>query len=118
MTAMRGAMRGHHDRPAAIGLAPRRGDRARNALTLAVPKPVTELSEALAILAARLHEAAAERRSAPVGSQRWRRAEERVAYVSELYLRLQRRMEIPTEIWSLGDGQDHAIGRRPARPRQ
>ena len=88
-----------------------------NAVTLAFPKPVTQLSEALDILAARMHEATAERRSAPVGSQRRRRAEERVAYLNELFLRLQRRMEVPTEIWSLGDGQVDASGRRPARPR-
>lgn len=117
MTAMHGARRGHHDRPAAVGLAPRRQDRTGNAVTLALPKPVTQLSVALAILAARLHEAAAELRSTPVGSQRRRRAEERVAYVNELYLRLQRRMEVPTEIWNLGDGQVDASGRRPARRR-
>lgn len=79
-------------------------------MTLAVPNPVRQLPEALAILAARLREAVAERRTAPAGSERWRRGEEGIAYVNELYLRLQRRMEVPAEIWSLGDRRDLAPG--------
>lgn len=79
-------------------------------MTLAVPNPVRQLSEALAILADRLREAVAERRTAPAGSERWRRGEKRIAYVNELYLRLQRRMEVPAEIWSLGDRSDLAPG--------
>lgn len=62
------------------------------------------LPEALQILATRMRAAVAERRTAPPGSDRHRRADEEVAYLHELYVRLQRRMEIPTEIWRLAGG--------------
>lgn len=69
-----------------------------------VGDPVARLSAALEILASRLREAVAERRTAPQGSERYRRADERVAYLNELYVRLQRRMEVPPEIWLLDGG--------------
>ena len=74
--------------------------------------PVTKLSEALQILGARLREAAAERRASPPGSDRYRRADERVAYLNELYGRLQRRMEVPAEIWLLDGGPTRNTRRR------
>lgn len=73
------------------------------------------LPEALQILATRMRGAVAERRTAPPGSDRRRRADEEVAYLHELYVRLQRRMEIPTEIWRLADSPPSG-GRRSAQP--
>lgn len=116
MTANHGATREPHQSQAPGRLAPRPHVRTWKPAAVPVPRPVVELSAALRILADRLHEALAERRSAPAGSDRWRRADDRVAYVNELYLRLQRRMEVPTEIWSLGDRRIDARGRRPPRP--
>lgn len=66
--------------------------------------PVARLSIALEILKSRLQAAVAERRSAPHESERYRRADERVAYLNDLYVQLQRRMEIPPEVWLLAGG--------------
>jgi len=71
------------------------------------PAAIARLADALDILGRLMHEAAAERRAAPLGSVRRRRADERVDRLNGLYLRLQRRMEIPAEIWLLDS---------PARP--
>ena len=85
-------------------------------LVAAVPAPVGDpvvrLSAALEILASGLRDAVAERRTAPQGSERYRRADERVAYLNELYVRLQRRMEVPPEIWHLEAGRSSVQGRR------
>lgn len=77
---------------------------------------VTHLPDALNILATRMHAAVSERRDAPPGSERYRRADERVAYLNELYVRLQRRMEVPVEIWLLDGDHTPPRGRR-SRPR-
>lgn len=69
------------------------------------PSPVTDsvgqLPRALEILANRLRESTAARRDAPPGSADARRAEREIAYLRGLYLELQRRMEVPREIWLL-----------------
>lgn len=67
--------------------------------------PDGPLPRALEILAAQMHKAIAERRDAPPGSEPYRRADELVAYLNELYVRLQRRMEVPAEIWLLSGGR-------------
>ena len=51
-----------------------------------------------------MREAITERRDAPPGSEPYRRADELVGYLNELCLRLQRRVEIPRELWRLGGG--------------
>ncbi|NJD29916.1 MAG: hypothetical protein FIA92_16690 [Chloroflexi bacterium] len=80
------------------------------------PPAVQRLAAALQLLATRMRAAATVRRTSPPGSERHRRADEEVAYLNELYVRLQRRMEIPSEIWRLDGG--HSRGRRrPAQPR-
>ena len=66
--------------------------------------PVGRLPDALGILAARMRVAITERRDAPPGSEQYRHADELVGYLNELYLRLQRRIEIPRELWRLGGG--------------
>jgi len=76
------------------------------------PEPVARLCDALEVLATRMHEAVAERRSSVPGSEGYRRADELVAYLNELYVRLQRRMEVPTEIWLLHRGRASVGGRR------
>jgi len=81
----------------------------------AARNPITTLSAALQILAARMREAVAERRESPPGSERYRRADERVAYLNELYVRLQRRMEVPLEIWLLDGGWAPLRDRRTRR---
>lgn len=103
-------------------------DRARtakswpSARTLGAPvptptgDPVARLSAALQILATQLSETVAERRGAPPGGERYRRADERVAYLNELYVRLQRRMEVPVEIWLLDGDSASDRGWRSRRP--
>lgn len=100
------------DRP--VGTQRRRPDvRARSAARLApVSNPVAQLAAALEILAARMRDAVAERRASPPGSERYRRADALVGHLNELYLQLQRRMEVPAEIWLLGRGRLSA-GERP-----
>lgn len=93
-----------------------RGSRSRGpAHPAAMPPPardpVGQLPRALEILAVRMREAVAERRASPLGSERYRRADELVAYLNELYVQLQRRMEIPGEVWLLG-GRTPVGGRR------
>lgn len=61
-----------------------------------------DLRSALEILAEQMHEAVARRRMSPPGTEPFRRADERVAYLIELFRRLQRRMAIPDEVWGLG----------------
>ena len=61
-----------------------------------------ELRTALEILAEQMHEAVARRRMSPPGTESFRQADERVAYLIELFRRLQQRMTIPDEIWRLG----------------
>lgn len=76
----------------------------------------TRLHDALAILGARLREAVAQRRSAQPGTEAYRRADELVAYVNELYLQLQHRMEIPGEVWLLAERDPlRAATRSPGR---
>jgi hypothetical protein len=97
-----------------------RWSRARTLSTIVPPPardPVARLSEALEILAARMHEAVAERRGVPPGSERYRRADERVAYLNELYLRLQRRVDVPAEIWLLDSARAPVGGRWSHRRR-
>jgi len=60
-----------------------------------------ELRTALEILAEQMHEAVARRRMSPPGTESFRRADERVAYLIELFRRLQQRMAVPDEIWRL-----------------
>jgi hypothetical protein len=61
-----------------------------------------DLRTALEILAEQLHEAVARRRVSSPGTESFRRADERVAYLIELFRRLQGRMAVPDEIWRLG----------------
>ncbi len=83
--------------------------------TLAAPDPVRRLPDALDILTARMREAMVERRAGPPGGDRYRRADERVAYLNELYGLLQRRMEVPAEIWLLDGDRASVSGRRSHR---
>lgn len=111
ISATRAVITGMTSQPLAID---HRGEPSRpHALTedvgLPTGNPVAQLSDALQILTSQLREAVAQRRSANPASELYRRADERVAYLNELYVRLQRRMEIPPEIWLL-DG-----GRTPSR---
>ena len=61
----------------------------------------SRLADALDILATNMRAAVAVRRTAPPDSDRYRLAEAHIAHLNELYMRLQRRMEIPAEIWRL-----------------
>ncbi len=61
-----------------------------------------DLRTALEILAEQMHEAVARRRMSPPGTESFRQADERVAYLIELFRRLQQRMAVPDEIWRLG----------------
>ena len=61
-----------------------------------------ELRDALEILADQMHDAVSRRRMSPPGTESFRRADERVAYLIELFNRLQRDMAIPDEVWRLG----------------
>lgn len=78
--------------------------------------PLRRLPAALEILATRMREAMASRRGAPPGSEQYQRADELVVYLNELYLRLQRRMQVPAEIWLLDGGSAPVHGRRAPRP--
>lgn len=101
-------------------LADGNGARARliaPAMTLPARNAVALLPSALQILAIQLHEAVAERRATSPGSERHQRADEQVAYLNELYVRLQHRMEVPAEIWLLGGGRVPARGQQ-SRDRQ
>lgn len=60
-----------------------------------------DLRGALEILADQMHDAVSRRRMSQPGSESFRRADERVAYLIELFRGLQRRTEIPDEIWRL-----------------
>ncbi|MDA8202662.1 MAG: hypothetical protein M0Z49_07875 [Chloroflexi bacterium] len=59
------------------------------------------LRDALAILAAEMHEAVARRRVAAPETEAYRNADERVAYLVDLFRQLQDRMVIPAEVWHL-----------------
>lgn len=83
-----------------------------SATTPTAQHAVAQLPSALQILGIQLHEAIADRRAASAGSDQHQRADERVAYLNELYVRLQHRMEVPAEIWLLPDG------RAPTRSQQ
>ncbi len=61
-----------------------------------------DLRSALEILADQMHEAVGRRRVSPPGTEAFRRADERVAYLIELFRLLQRRMAVPDEVWALG----------------
>jgi hypothetical protein len=76
--------------------------------------PALRLPAALRVLDARMRSAMTERRASPPASERYSRADDEVAYLNELFVRLQRRMEIPDEIWLLGDDQTRSG--RPPRP--
>jgi hypothetical protein len=80
---------------------------------------VAELPHALCILRSSLREARAERDASTPGSGEYRRSETRIEYLRELFIRLQERMEVPSEIWQLDrpSGPDHAIAPREHRPR-
>ena len=60
------------------------------------------LRTALEILAEQMHEAVARRRMSQPGTESFRQADERVAYLVELFRQLQQRMAIPDEVWGLG----------------
>lgn len=60
-----------------------------------------DLRDALEILAEQMHDAVSRRRMSESGTDSFRRADERVAYLIELFRGLQRRTEIPDEIWRL-----------------
>ncbi|MFV2063587.1 MAG: hypothetical protein ACC726_08750 [Chloroflexota bacterium] len=75
------------------------------------PSPVAQLPDALEVLTRRMREAVAERRRARPGTEQYDRADEYIAHLNQLYGRLQRRMEIPAEIWRLDDGRPSAHGR-------
>lgn len=75
------------------------------------PRALQRLPAALQILTARMQAALTERRAAAPGTERHRRADEEVAYLNELYVRLQQRMEIPAEIWLLDGGRPPVHGR-------
>jgi hypothetical protein len=60
-----------------------------------------DVRNALLILADEMHDAVARRRMSQPGSDSFRRADERVAYLVELFDGLRRRTEIPAEIWQL-----------------
>jgi hypothetical protein len=55
----------------------------------------------LEILAEQMNDAVSLRRKSQPGTESFRRADERVAYLVELFGGLQRRMAIPDEIWRL-----------------
>jgi hypothetical protein len=63
-----------------------------------------DLRSALEILADQMHEAAGRRRVSPPGTEAFRRADERVAYLIELFRLLQQRMAVPDEVWALALG--------------
>lgn len=60
-----------------------------------------DLRDALEILAEQMHDAVSRRRVSHPGTESFRRADERVAYLIELFHGLQREMAIPDEIWRL-----------------
>lgn len=67
-----------------------------------VDGPATrDVRDALLILADEMHGAVSRRRMSQPGSDSFRRADERVAYLVELVDGLRRRTEIPDEIWRL-----------------
>jgi len=71
--------------------------------TLALDGRATgELRDALEILADQMHDEVSRRRMSPPGTESFRRADERVAYLLELFSRLQHDMAIPDEVWRLG----------------
>ena len=71
--------------------------------TLALDGRATgELRDALEILADQMHDEVSRRRISPPGTESFRRADERVAYLIGLFNRLQRDMAIPDEVWRLG----------------
>jgi hypothetical protein len=49
-----------------------------------------------------MHDAVSRRRMSPPGTESFRRADERVAYLIELFSRLERDMTVPDEVWRLG----------------
>lgn len=111
-------MRNEHLTPEESARAAKPQSSARSlgaAMPAPIGDPVARLPDALEILATRLRETVAERRGAPPGSERYRGADERVAYLNELYVRLQRRMEVPAEIWLLDGGRAPARGLRSRR---
>ena len=57
----------------------------------------TQLPTALQTLHTRIRAAMAARRIALPGSERYRRADEEVAYLNELFSRLQRHLDIPAD---------------------
>lgn len=81
------------------------------------PRRMGELADALEILARRMRAAVGERRTAARESEGYRRSGEMIAYLNSLYVRLQRRMEIPPEIWLL-DGGGAALGGGRSRARR
>jgi YHS domain-containing protein len=83
------------------------------ATTPSAQDAVAQLPRALQILGIQLREAIADRRAASTGSDRHQRADERVAYLNELYVRLQLRMEVPAEIWLLRGGRAPTRSRQP-----
>jgi hypothetical protein len=60
-----------------------------------------DIRDALLTLADEMHDAVARRRISQPGSDSFRRADERVAYLVELFDELRRRSEIPDKIWRL-----------------
>lgn len=64
-------------------------------------RPADELRRALDILGRHVRQAVAVRRATSRSDPRYRRAGEELARLSGLYRRMQRRMEIPPEVWDL-----------------
>ncbi len=84
-------------------------------------RPGDELRRALDILGRHVRREVDIRRSTPRWDPRHRRAGEELTRLSGLYRRMQRRMEIPPEVWELDDHESadpggagsHGRGRRP-----
>lgn len=89
-----------------------RGMRVRRRLPAG--DPIRQLPAALHVLSLRMRAAVVERRTSPPGSELYRRADEEIAYLNELAVRLQRRMEIPDEIWLLDRERTRAEERAAA----
>jgi hypothetical protein len=87
-------------RPSAAVLGPMGAPRDSTGRTF-TGREAGALRTALAILAEQMHEAVGRRRTSQPGTESFRRADERVAYLTDLFRQLQHRMTIPDEIWDL-----------------
>lgn len=76
-------------------------DGARSGAVPVDGRATRDLRDALEILAEQMHDAVSRRRMSQPGTESFRRADERVAYLIELFGGLQRCMATPDEIWRL-----------------